>query len=55
MTIEFLPRGEDGAPNFLKVIRTYRMLYNLSFEAARDLAIDVFEKHGWVHPFQKRK
>lgn len=55
MSIEFQPRGEDGSPNFLKVVRMYREERELSFADAKDLAIREFEKRGWSHPFQKDK
>jgi hypothetical protein len=55
MPIEFQPRGEDGSPNFLKVVRMYREERDLSYAEARDLAVREFEKRGWRHPFQERK
>jgi hypothetical protein len=52
--MEFERRKEDGHPNFLDVIRMYRREFDMSLDAARDLAIEEFDKRGWQHPFERK-
>jgi hypothetical protein len=43
----------SNPPNILDVIRMYRRERELSFEQAKALAIQEFDKRGWPHPSVK--